>query len=136
MIKLGMADELKLGNLQARRDWGYAGDYVRAMWQMLQQDKPVDYVIGTGVANRVEDFVRAAFSHLGLDWNQYVSIDPRFYRPAEPHQLVADPTRANQELGWQPEVTLDQLVAMMVDADMELLKSKATPVKNLASGTA
>lgn len=117
-IKLGLATELRLGNLQARRDWGYAGDFVIAMWQMLQQETAEDYVIGTGHAHRVEDFVAAAFGHLDLDWRDYVMIDPKFYRPAEPGILVADPTKANTQLGWQPEISFDQLVAMMVESDL------------------
>ena len=117
-IKMGTADELRLGNLQARRDWGFAGDYVNAMWMMLQHSRPDDYVIGTGVAHRVEDFVAAAFAHVGLDWHDYVVIDPKFYRPAEPGLLVADPTKAREQLGWQPEIEFDQLVAMMVESDL------------------
>ena len=117
-IKLGMTDELRLGNLQARRDWGFAGDFVTAMWQMLQQETAEDFVIGTGYAHRVEDFVAAAFQHLDLDWHDYVVIDPKFYRPAEPGLLVADPTKAHQRLGWKPEIEFDQLVAMMVESDL------------------
>lgn len=117
-IKLGLTDELRLGNLQARRDWGYAGDYVMAMWQMLQQTDPEDYVIGTGQARRVEDFVAAAFGYLDLDWNDYVVIDPKFYRPAEPNVLVADATKAREQLGWEPDISFKQLVAMMVEADL------------------
>ena len=105
-------------SLQARRDWGFAGDYVNAMWMMLQHSTPDDYVIGTGVAHRVEDFVAAAFAHVGLDWHDYVVIDPKFYRPAEPGLLVADPTKAREQLGWQPEIEFDQLVAMMVESDL------------------
>lgn len=126
-IKLGLADELRLGNLQARRDWGYAGDFVNAMWQMLQQETAEDFVIGTGHAHRVQDFVAAAFGHLDLDWNDYVVIDPKFYRPAEPGILVADPTKAQEQLGWKPEIAFDELVAMMVESDLaELVASPAT----------
>jgi GDPmannose 4,6-dehydratase len=117
-IKLGLDDELRLGNLQARRDWGYTGDYVRAMWLMLQQQKPEDYVIGTGVARSVQDFVEAAFGYAGLDWREHVVIDPKFYRPAEVDLLLADPGKARRELGWEPTVDFAGLVAMMVDADL------------------
>ena len=129
-IKLGMAGELRLGNLQARRDWGFAGDYVVAMWKMLQQGQPEDYVIGTGQTHRVQDFVAAAFSHLDLDWREYVVIDPEFYRPAEPNVLVADPRKARLQLGWKPRVGFNQLVAMMVDADMQRLQGRPVTVKH------
>ena len=122
-IKLGQADELRLGNLEARRDWGYAGDYVRAMWLMLQQDQPDDYVIATGETHSVEEFVREAFSYLDLDWRQYVVQDQRYYRPAEVDLLVGDPSKASQKLGWEPSVGFHQLVRIMVDADMETLRS-------------
>lgn len=121
-IKMGLADELRLGNLQARRDWGFAGDYVMAMWQMLQQPTAEDYVIGTGQARRVEDFVAAAFGHLDLDWNDYVVIDPKFYRPAEANVLVADATKAHEQLGWKPQISFEQLVAMMVEVDLAELR--------------
>lgn len=117
-IKLGLADELRLGNLKAKRDWGFAGDYVEAMWLMLQQEKPEDFVVGTGETYEVEQFVNAAFSHVGLDWHDYVVIDPKFYRPAEVDLLVADPSKALEKLGWQPRVNFEQLVTMMVDADL------------------
>ena len=116
-IKLGLAKELRLGNLDSRRDWGYAGDYVHAMWLMLQQDEPRDYVIGTGTTKQVRDFVEAAFQHVNLDWRDYVVIDPQFYRPAEVDLLIADPSKARNELGWEPQITFDQLVRMMVDAE-------------------
>jgi len=122
-IKLGQADELRLGNLEARRDWGYAGDYVRAMWLMLQQDQPDDYVIATGETHSVEEFVQEAFSYLDLDWRQYVVQDQRYYRPAEVDLLVGDPSKASQKLGWEPSVGFHQLVRIMVDADMETLRS-------------
>lgn len=122
-IKLGLADELRLGNMQARRDWGYAGDYVRAMWQMLQQDAPDDYVVATGETHSVEEFVDAAFAYLGLDWRRYVVQDLRFYRPAEVDLLVGDPAKAGQKLGWEPAVDFGQLVRLMVDADMKMLQS-------------
>ena len=121
-IKLGMAKELRLGNLDARRDWGFAGDYVDAMWRMLQQPKPQDYVVGTGETHSVQELVELAFSHVGLDWRKYVVSDPKFYRPAEVDLLLADPGKACRELDWKPKVTFEQLVAMMVDADLERLR--------------
>ncbi|HYT89684.1 MAG TPA: GDP-mannose 4,6-dehydratase [Gemmataceae bacterium] len=120
-IKLGLAKELRLGNLQAKRDWGYAGDYVRAMWLMLQQETAEDYVIGTGETHSVEEFVRIAFDHVGLDWHDHVVVDPQFYRPAEVFQLVADPAKARQRLGWRPEVSFRDLVESMVEADLAAL---------------
>lgn len=123
-IKLGKMKELRLGNLQARRDWGHARDYVRAMWLMLQQEKPDDYVIGTGETHSVEEFVEIAFSHLGLDWRKYVVVDPKFYRPAEVELLQADPSKARKVLGWRPDISFRQLVTAMVDADMALLHSR------------
>ncbi len=120
-IKLGLANELRLGNLEAKRDWGFAGDYVRAMWLMLQQEQADDYVIGTGQTHRVEDFVRLAFGHVGLDWKKYVVMDPQFYRPAEVDLLLANPAKAHECLGWQPDVSFERLVTMMVDADVALL---------------
>ena len=120
-IKLGLATELRLGNLDARRDWGYAGDYVQAMWLMLQQDAPDDYVVATGQTWSVRQFVEAAFSRVGLDWEKYVVQDAKFYRPAEVDLLVGDPTKAHDELGWEPTVDFQSLVNMMVDADMAAL---------------
>lgn len=120
-IKLGLATELRMGNLEARRDWGYAGDYVDAMWRMLQADKPQDYVIGTGETHSVGDLVRIAFEHVGLDWERYVVVDPQFYRPAEVDLLLADPGKARKELGWSPSVSFEELVKMMVDADLARL---------------
>ena len=117
-IKLGLADALGLGNLDAQRDWGFAGDYVRAMWLMLQQDEPDDYVIATGETHSVRELVEVAFGHAGLDWQKYVSIDPRFLRPAEVDLLIGDPSKAKDALGWKPEVDFRGLVAMMVDADV------------------
>jgi GDPmannose 4,6-dehydratase len=122
-IKLGLARELRLGNLEARRDWGFAGDYVDAMWRMLQQPSPQDYVIGTGQTHSVQELVELAFSHVGLDWREHVVTDPRFYRPAEVDLLLADPTKARRELGWTPRVAFPELVAMMVDADLERLRA-------------
>jgi len=120
-IKLGKAKELRLGNLDSARDWGFAGDYVEAMWRMLQQREPDDYVVGTGQKHSVRDFCAAAFGHVGLDWKKYVKIDPRFVRPAEVDVLLADASRAHKELGWTPKVQFEQLVQMMVDADVERL---------------
>ncbi len=121
-IKLELADELRLGNLEARRDWGYAADYVRAMWLMLQQDEPDDYVVASGETHSVKEFVEETFSYLDLDWKKYVIQDPRFYRPAEVDLLVGDPSKAGAKLGWEPTVDLRQLVRLMVDADMAALK--------------
>ncbi|HEU4800626.1 MAG TPA: GDP-mannose 4,6-dehydratase [Gemmatimonadales bacterium] len=120
-IKLGLAKELRLGNLDARRDWGFAGDYVDAMWRMLQQPEAEDYVVGTGTAHSVRDLVQAAFKHVGLDWDKYVVQDPRYMRPAEVDVLLADPRKAEQRLGWKPTVDFPELVAMMVDADIARL---------------
>jgi len=120
-IKLGKAHELRLGTLDSGRDWGFAGDYVEAMWRMLQQREPKDYVVGTGTMHTVRDLCAAAFGHVGLDWKKYVKIDPRFVRPAEVDTLLADASRAKQELGWAPRVTFEQLVKMMVDNDLERL---------------
>jgi GDPmannose 4,6-dehydratase len=120
-VKLGLADEVRLGNLQAKRDWGYAGDYVRAMWLMLQQGHADDYVIGTGETHSVEEFVAIAFGHVGLDWRDHVVVDPLFYRPAEVDLLLADPSKARRQLGWEPEVSFPELVRMMVDADLAAL---------------
>ncbi len=120
-IKHGLASELRLGNLQARRDWGFAGDYVDAMWRMMQQDQPDDFVIGTGEAHTVENFVRTAFGHVGLDWQEHVKIDPKFFRPAEVDILQADAAKARRKLGWVPRMTFEQLVTQMVDADVDRL---------------
>jgi GDPmannose 4,6-dehydratase len=124
-IKLGLASELRLGNLDARRDWGYAGDYVEAMWRMLQQDRPQDYVIGSGETHSVRELVDLAFAHVGLDYRKHVVSDPRYYRPAEVDFLLADPTKGRRELGWAPKVGFADLVAMMVDADLERLGASA-----------
>jgi len=120
-IKLGRATELRLGNLDARRDWGFAGDYVDGMWRMLQQPEPHDYVIGTGVTHSVRELVEVAFRHAGLDWRDWVKVDPAFIRPAEVDVLQADPGKAKRELGWTPTVSFEALVGMMVDADLERL---------------
>jgi len=120
-IVKGRARELALGNLDARRDWGFAGDYVDAMWRMLQQPKPGDYVVGTGKTHSVRELCELAFSHAGLDWKRHVKVDPRFVRPAEVEALQADPSKAARELGWTPTTTFADLVRMMVDADLERL---------------
>jgi GDPmannose 4,6-dehydratase len=120
-IKLGLAKELRLGNLESRRDWGYAGDYVEAMWLMLQRGEPEDFVIGTGETHSVRKLCEIAFGHVGLDYQDFVVQDPRFYRPAEVDLLVADPSKAKDELGWQPKVTLEELVKLMVDEDLKQL---------------
>ena len=121
-IAVGKQKDLRLGNLEARRDWGYTGDFVVAMRLMLQQDSPKDYVIGTGETHTVQDFVDAAFSYLGLDWRKYVVIDPKLVRPAEVDLLISNPRRAKEELGWTPRVSFHELVRMMVDADVELAR--------------
>lgn len=123
-IKLGKQQTLHLGNLDAQRDWGYAGDYVDAMWRMLQHDEPQDFVIGTGVMHSVRDLVRLAFSHVGLDWEEYVFEDPTLYRPAEVEHLLADASKAKRLLGWEPVVDFEELVKMMVDSDIALLSGK------------
>jgi GDPmannose 4,6-dehydratase len=118
-IKLGLQEQLPLGNLDAQRDWGFAGDYVRAMWLMLQQDQPDDFVIATGETHPVREFCELAFSHVGLNWEDYVVLDERFMRPAEVDLLVGDPSKASTVLGWKPEVSFPELVKMMVEADLE-----------------
>jgi GDPmannose 4,6-dehydratase len=123
-IKLGLATELRLGNLDAKRDWGFAGDYVDAMWRMLQQAAPRDFVVGTGVAHSVRELVEIAFEQVGLDWQKYVAVDPKFLRPAEVDVLLADPGKARTDLGWSPSVPFDRLVRMMVDADLGRLSGK------------
>jgi GDPmannose 4,6-dehydratase len=122
-IKLGMTDTLALGNLDACRDWGFAGDYVRAMWLMLQQDAPDDYVVATGEAHSVKELVEIAFARVGLDWQKHVKTDPRFLRPAEVDHLIGNPAKAKQKLGWSPDVSFPELVTMMVDADLARLKA-------------
>lgn len=124
-IKLGLSDELRLGNLDAKRDWGFAGDYVDAMWRMLQQPKPEDYVVGTGVDHSVRDLVKLAFAHVDLDWEEYVTVDPRFVRPAEVESLLANPAKVKRVLDWEPTVSFEQMVRMMVDADIERLRVKS-----------
>jgi len=127
-IRAGLQEKLYLGNLDARRDWGYAPEYVEAMWLMLQQEKPDDDVIGTGLTRSVRDFVEVAFSHVGLDWRRYVEIDPRYYRPAEVDLLQADPAKARMLLGWKHRVGFEDLVRLMVDADVAELRTKQSGV--------
>jgi GDPmannose 4,6-dehydratase len=121
-IKLGLAQELHLGNLESRRDWGFAGDYVKAMWMMLQQDQPDDYVVGMGETHSVRELCKVAFDYAGLNWEDHVVSDPVFYRPAEVDLLVSDPSKARKELGWKAEVSFEELIQMMVDADLKHLK--------------
>jgi GDPmannose 4,6-dehydratase len=124
-IKVGLADELRLGNLEAERDWGYAGDYVEAMWLMLQQDEPKDYVVAMGETHSVREFCELAFEHAGLEADRFVQVDPQFLRPAEVDHLVGDPSKARAELGWSPKTSFRELVALMVDADLTRLMTAA-----------
>jgi len=124
-IKLGLQNKLYLGNLDARRDWGFAGDYVQAMWMMLQQDEPEDFVIATGVTHSVRQLVEIAFGYVGLDWQQYVEVDPKLLRPAEVEHLCGDSSKARRKLGWRPTVNFEQLITMMVDADLERVRQEA-----------
>jgi GDPmannose 4,6-dehydratase len=121
-IQAGLQDKLFLGNLDAKRDWGFAKEYVEAMWLMLQQDKPGDYVIATNEAHSVREFLEAAFGHAGLDWNKHVELDPRYYRPAEVDLLIGDYSKAKRQLGWEPKTRFADLVKLMVDADVDLLR--------------
>ncbi len=123
LIKLGMARDLRLGNLEAQRDWGFAGDYVRSMWLMLQQDQPDDYVVGTGQTHSVRELCQVAFAHLGLNYEEHVKVDPRFFRPADVDLLVSDPSKARTVLGWHPTVSFNDLVVMMVEADLKRLQA-------------
>jgi GDPmannose 4,6-dehydratase len=123
-IKLGLRDEVRLGNLDAKRDWGFAGDYVRAMWLMLQQAAPDDYVVSSGETHSVRDMCEAAFSYAGLDWERYVKVDPSFYRPAEVHLLLGDPTKARLKLGWEPECSFTQMIHRMVEADLARVREQ------------
>jgi GDPmannose 4,6-dehydratase len=131
-IKLGLQKKLYLGNLEAQRDWGFAGDYVEAMWMMLQQDRPEDYVIATGETRSVRDFLEETFGYLGMDWTKYVEIDPRYYRPTEVDALRGDASKARQQLQWRPKVEFTELVRMMVDADVEseLRQTDSPPKKH------
>jgi GDPmannose 4,6-dehydratase len=131
-IKLGQTDTLSLGNLDAQRDWGFAGDYVEAMWMMLQQDQADDYVISTGITHSVRELVETAFAHAGLDWNKHVKLDPKLIRPAEVEQLIGDNTKARKALGWAPKVDFTGLVKMMVDADIARVAAEARPVERSA----
>ncbi len=124
-IKLGLQENLYLGNLEARRDWGYARDYVEAMWMMLNTGEPDDYVIATGETHSVRDFIERAFGYLDLDWQRYVEIDPRYFRPSEVDLLSGDASKARRELGWEPKVAFDQLVKLMVDHDLVLAREEA-----------
>ena len=124
-VKLGLADDLRLGNLEARRDWGFAGDYVKAMWLMLQQEQADDYVVATGEQHTVGELVEIAFAHVGLDWQKYVTQDPAFYRPAEVDTLLGDASKARDELGWEPECSFEKLVQMMVDSDLAALSARS-----------
>ncbi len=123
-IRLGLARTLPLGNLEAHRDWGFAGDYVRAMWLMLQQPEPQDFVVATGVAHSVQQLVELAFGHVGLDWRKHVTVDPNLVRPAEVDHLLGNSTKARQRLGWQPEVPFEEMIRMMVDADLTRLRKE------------
>lgn len=123
-IKLGFSDKLCLGNLDAARDWGFAGDYVEAMWMMLQQEEPDDYVIASGNAHTVRDFLEYAFGHVGLDWHEYVEIDPKYIRPVDVDHLIGDATKAREKMKWKPRVTFEQLISMMADSDIELLRNR------------
>lgn len=125
-IKMGLQKKLYLGNLEAKRDWGYAGDYVEAMWLMLQQSEPDDYVIATGESHSVREFLEEAFGYVGLDWRRYVEVDPRYFRPTEVDHLQGDATKARAKLGWRPKVTFKELVRMMVDHDLELARQEKT----------
>ncbi len=121
-IKLGLADEIRIGDLDPKRDWGFAGDYVEAMWLMLQQDQPDDYVIATGQTHSIERLLQVAFEHVGLNWRDYAVQDPRFMRPAEVDLLVGDPSKAHARLGWEPQVNFEELISMMVESDLRLLR--------------
>ena len=123
-IKHGLEKKLYLGNLDAKRDWGFAGDYIEGMWLMLQQPEPDDYVLATGETHSVREFAELAFASAGLDWKRYVEIDPRYFRPAEVDLLLGDATKAKTKLGWKPKVSFPELVKMMVDADLELIRTK------------
>jgi GDPmannose 4,6-dehydratase len=133
-IKLGLADSLSIGNLDAQRDWGFAGDYVRAMWLMLQQDQPDDYVIATGISHSVRELIETAFARVGLDWQNHVRVDPALLRPAEVEHLLGDCTKARVELGWTPGVTFKQLVEMMVDADLDRVESRKPAATRASAG--
>ena len=128
-IKLGLQDKLYLGNLEAKRDWGYAGDYVEAMWLMLQQESPEDYVIATGESHSVREFLILAADYCGVDWERHVEQDPHYFRPTEVDYLRGDPSKARQKLGWKPRISFEQLVRMMIDHDLELARQERTLVQ-------
>jgi GDPmannose 4,6-dehydratase len=132
-IKLGVADTLSLGNLEAKRDWGFAGDYVRAMWLMLQQERPDDFVVATGISHSVKDLVQVAFAHVGLDWRKHVKLDPTLIRPAEVEHLIGDSAKARAQLGWTPSVDFAGLVQMMVDADLERVATAPRALDRLST---
>jgi GDPmannose 4,6-dehydratase len=132
-IKLGLQDTLSLGNLDAHRDWGFAGDYVQAMYLMLQQERADDYVIATGISHSVRDLVEVAFGHAGLDWRKHVALDPKLIRPAEVEHLIGDSTKARAQLGWQPSVDFAGLVKMMVDADLERVAAAPRALDRLST---
>jgi GDPmannose 4,6-dehydratase len=134
-IHLGLATELRMGNLEAQRDWGFAGDYVQAMWAMMQRPEPTDYVIATGLAHSVRDLCRIAFEHVGLDYEKYVVVDERLYRPAEVDHLLGNAAKARAELGWEPKIGFEELVRMMVDADVARLKGHSVPQYNVSLPT-
>lgn len=131
-IKLGLTDELRMGNLDAKRDWGYAGDFVEMMWMMLQQDQPEDYVVATGETHSVQDLIEVAFGYAGLDWEQYIKIDPRFVRPAEVDMLIGDPSKARKQLGWKPRVSFKEMIEMMVDSDLKIVQEEIDAGKRAA----
>lgn len=135
-IKLGLAKKLLMGNLDAKRDWGFAGDYVRAMWMMLQQLEPDDYVLATGETHSIRELLELAFGHVGLDWQEYVEIDPKFLRPAEVELLCGDATKAREKLGWVPKVGFKQLIKMMVEADLEMVRAAANGIAYAAAVSA
>jgi len=128
-IKLGLQKELRMGSLDARRDWGFAGDYVEAMWLMLQQKEPEDYVVATGISHSVKDLIKVAFDHVGLDWEEYVVSDPKLFRPAEVDCLLGDPGKAKSKLGWRPKMTFEELIRMMVDADLQIHQKNPLQIK-------
>jgi GDPmannose 4,6-dehydratase len=132
-IKLGLADSLSLGNLEAKRDWGFAGDYVEAMWRMVQQTRPDDYVIATGISHSVQNLVEVAFEHVGLDWRKHVRLDPKLIRPAEVEHLIGDSSKARTQLGWTPSVDFAGLITMMVDADLERVAAAPQLVDRLST---
>ncbi len=134
-IKLGLQKKLRLGNLDAERDWGFAGDYVRAMWLMLQQQKPDDYVIATGRTHSVRQLLEVSFAHVGLDHTKYVEIDPELLRPAEVYHLKGDSSKARQQLGWKPQVSFEELIGMMVDSDLALLSNEGRGATSLAASS-